>query len=203
VVFLAGVAATGEAGAASFEKGVIPMLMRCTRPRMCFLIMAAVMMFGLSGCERQEAVPPAPEQPTAAPEEPVEPAAAAPAEETAEPEPKAPAEPAAPEPKVEEPETEPEPVAEPAEPEPAEGDTVLDPVTKMKALPLLVAADKFDGKEDKIIARCASCALGMDGKKEHSLEFMDYTFHFCTADCRKKFGEDLVKSVLALKIPED
>jgi len=86
--------------------------------------------------------------------------------------------------------------------ESTEGDTALDPMSKVKATALLVAADKFDGKEDKIIARCASCALGMDGKEEHSLEFMDYTFHFCNADCQKRFGKDIAKSVLELKIPD-
>ena len=36
-----------------------------------------------------------------------------------------------------------------------------------------------------------------------ALEFMDYTFYFCSAGCKKGFGEDVAKSVLALKIPDD
>ena len=66
----------------------------------------------------------------------------------------------------------------------------------------LAEADKLDGTSDKIVHRCASCALGMDGKSEHSLEVMDYTLHFCSGHCKEGFAENVTKSILDLKIPE-
>lgn len=67
----------------------------------------------------------------------------------------------------------------------------------------LAEADKLDGAEDKMVRRCASCALGMDGKSEHSLEVSGYTLHFCTSHCKEGFAQNVSKSVLSLKIPEN
>ena len=66
----------------------------------------------------------------------------------------------------------------------------------------LALADKLDGKVDKIVHRCANCALGMDGKPEFSLEAAGYTLHFCTERCRDSFGKDLANAILKLEIPE-
>jgi len=66
----------------------------------------------------------------------------------------------------------------------------------------LAKADLLDGTADKIVTRCASCALGMDGTAEHALKVLDYTLHFCTPGCAQRFGENLTESVLAMKIPE-
>lgn len=66
---------------------------------------------------------------------------------------------------------------------------------------ILAKADALDGQSDKIVLRCASCALGMDGSKEHSVRVGDYTMYFCADDCNKAFSEDIAKSVLGLKVP--
>ena len=66
----------------------------------------------------------------------------------------------------------------------------------------LAAADMFDGKTDKIVSKCPSCALGMDGKSEHALEVVGYELYFCSEKCKTGFGEDLTKAILDLKIPE-
>ena len=67
----------------------------------------------------------------------------------------------------------------------------------------LAEADEFDGKTDKVVSKCASCTLGMDGKSEHALEVSGYTLHFCSEDCKTGFEKDTTKAILALKIPED
>ena len=66
----------------------------------------------------------------------------------------------------------------------------------------LAKADLLDGKADKIVTRCAGCALKMDGSSEHTLKVKDYTLYFCREECAKTFAEDTTKAVLALEIPE-
>jgi hypothetical protein len=67
----------------------------------------------------------------------------------------------------------------------------------------LAKADKLDGTTDKIVHRCAVCALGMDGKSELALEVADYTLHFCSEGCRKAFSKNVTKSILDLEIPQE
>ncbi len=67
----------------------------------------------------------------------------------------------------------------------------------------LAEADALDGKTDKVVSKCAGCALGMDGKSEHALEVSGYTLHFCSEDCKTGFEKDTTKAILALKIPKD
>jgi YHS domain-containing protein len=78
----------------------------------------------------------------------------------------------------------------------------VDAVTKAAVEAKLTEADEFDGKTDKVVSKCASCALGMDGKSEHALEVSGYTLHFCSEDCKTGFEKDTTKAILALKIPE-
>ena len=40
-------------------------------------------------------------------------------------------------------------------------------------------ADAVDGKVDKIVSKCAGCALGMDGKADHAVKVGEYTLHLC------------------------
>ena len=75
--------------------------------------------------------------------------------------------------------------------------------TKAAVEAKLAEADEFDGKTDKVVSKCASCTLGMDGKSEHALEVSGYTLHFCSEDCKTGFEKDTTKAILALKIPED
>ena len=67
----------------------------------------------------------------------------------------------------------------------------------------LAEADGLDGKTDKVVSKCAGCALEKDGKSEHALEVSGYTLHFCSEDCKTGFEKDMTKAILALKIPKD
>ena len=78
----------------------------------------------------------------------------------------------------------------------------IDPADEELILPVLAAADKLDGKEDKIVMRCASCALSMNGKPEHTIDVLGYTMYFCGSGCVERFSKDVTSSVLSLSIPE-
>ena len=93
----------------------------------------------------------------------------------------------------------PEVKAEPAKANAAENDTEIQANVEAK----LAEADELDGTIDKIVQRCASCALGMDGKSEHALEVSGYTLYFCSGPCKEGFAKDPTKSILDLEIPED
>ena len=67
---------------------------------------------------------------------------------------------------------------------------------------VLAKADKFDGAADKIVSKCSSCGLGMDGKAEHAVSAHGYTLHFCSDGCKTGFSQDLDTSLLALKVPD-
>ncbi len=75
--------------------------------------------------------------------------------------------------------------------------------TKAAVQAKLAGADKFDGKSDKVVSKCPSCALGMDGKSEYALEVSGYKLHFCSEDCKTGFEKNTTKAILALKIPEE
>jgi len=66
----------------------------------------------------------------------------------------------------------------------------------------LAKADAVDGKTDKVVHKCAGCALGMDGSPAHSLQVQDYTMHFCKEGCLAPFKADPAKELTALKIRE-
>lgn len=68
---------------------------------------------------------------------------------------------------------------------------------------MLAKADLVDGKADKIVTKCATCAFKMDGSSDHTLTSSGYTLYFCTEECAKKFSENMTESILAMKIPED
>jgi YHS domain-containing protein len=67
----------------------------------------------------------------------------------------------------------------------------------------LSEADALDGKTDKIIARCATCKLSMDGSDKHKLEVAGYTMYFCKASCMEEFAKDTTEAVLAMEIPKE
>ncbi len=54
----------------------------------------------------------------------------------------------------------------------------------------LAEADKADGAEDKVVHKCATCALKMDGSKEHSVSIEGYEVHACSADCKHMIEQD-------------
>ena len=67
----------------------------------------------------------------------------------------------------------------------------------------LKEADALDGKTDKIIVRCASCELGMDGSKDNTVQVAGYTLYFCADKCKEGFAKDIEKAVLAMKMPTE
>lgn len=71
------------------------------------------------------------------------------------------------------------------------------------ALKKLAEADKLDGKEDKVIVRCYSCALGMDGKPVYKAKAGGYTLHFCTGMCCKHFEKDAEKMIGETEMPSE
>ena len=81
--------------------------------------------------------------------------------------------------------------------EPQEADDAVN----AKVVAKLAQADLVDGTEDKIVSKCPSCALAMDGKPEHALEVSGYTLHFCSADCKEGFAKDTTQSILAMELP--
>jgi YHS domain-containing protein len=65
----------------------------------------------------------------------------------------------------------------------------------------LAKADAFDGKTDKIVSKCPSCKLQMDGKSEFAAQVSGYTLHFCSEKCKGEFTKDTTKSIKELVIP--
>jgi L-aminopeptidase/D-esterase-like protein len=95
-------------------------------------------------------------------------------------------------------ETAAEPVAEPVAEEIVAAVFEMTPDLEVK----LAAADLLDGAEDKVVARCPGCGLAMDGSAEHAAHAGDYALHFCTAECKDAFSEDLAGSLMAMALPE-
>ena len=67
---------------------------------------------------------------------------------------------------------------------------------------VLAKADAVDGTIDKVVHRCAGCALGMDGMAKHSMKVGGYTMHFCKEGCLAMFSDDTEKAILALKVKD-
>ncbi len=81
------------------------------------------------------------------------------------------------------------------------GDVSIDIKAPSGAETILLSADAIDGTSDKIVSKCAGCALGMDGKSEFALQSHGYTLYFCSAECKDGFAKDMEASVLAIKVP--
>ncbi len=71
------------------------------------------------------------------------------------------------------------------------------------ALVLLAKADAVDGAADKVVSKCATCMLGMDGTPELSASYGEYKLHFCSEHCKESFTKDPEQALLALKFPEE
>jgi hypothetical protein len=70
------------------------------------------------------------------------------------------------------------------------------------ALAVLAKADAADGKADKVVSKCLTCMLGMEGRPENAATYGKFTLHFCSTTCKEKFLKDPEKAVLALKFPD-
>jgi len=68
---------------------------------------------------------------------------------------------------------------------------------------ILAGADRVDGAADHVVSRCAGCQLHMQGNEAHALQMGAYAMHFCSEDCKTRFGKEVEKSVLALEIPAE
>ncbi len=70
------------------------------------------------------------------------------------------------------------------------------------ALAKMAEADQFDGTVDHLVAKCAACALQMDGKPEYGIKLGDYTMHFCSEACRKNYSKDPESKLAQLTVPQ-
>jgi YHS domain-containing protein len=66
----------------------------------------------------------------------------------------------------------------------------------------LASADALDGETDKVVAKCAACALRMDGSADLALNHAGYAMHFCSDGCKQRFEKDPVDEILAMDVPE-
>jgi YHS domain-containing protein len=67
------------------------------------------------------------------------------------------------------------------------------------SLEILAKADASDGSVDKVVSKCVTCRLGMEGKPEYSVSYGGYAVHLCSAECKKTFSEDPEKALQSLK----
>ena len=67
----------------------------------------------------------------------------------------------------------------------------------------LAAADAYDGTTDKIVSKCLTCGLKMEGSDEHAVTVEGYAVHLCGPECATKFKEDTTKAILALQVPKE
>lgn len=74
-------------------------------------------------------------------------------------------------------------------------------MSKADLAALLVAADRADGSEDKVVFRCAVCGLAMDGSAEITSTWQGYDFHHCSEHCRELFDRDPEKILTRLELP--
>lgn len=89
----------------------------------------------------------------------------------------------------------------PTTPAAAPAANTLSPVTE-ETIAKLAKADAKDGAVDKVVHRCAGCALGMDGEDKWPLQVQDYTMHFCKQACLDRYAKDPAKAIAALKIKD-
>jgi YHS domain-containing protein len=73
-------------------------------------------------------------------------------------------------------------------------------LTEAQVASKLAAADAADGHVDKVVAKCASCRLGMDGDPQYTSVHAGYTLHFCSPECKQRFDADPLKVIA--KLPE-
>jgi hypothetical protein len=71
------------------------------------------------------------------------------------------------------------------------------------ALAVLAKADAADGKVDKVVSKCLTCMLGMEGRPENAATYGEFALHFCSNTCKEAFLSDPEKVALALKFPSN
>ena len=69
-----------------------------------------------------------------------------------------------------------------------------------EVLARLAQADAADGKTDKLVEKCAGCALNMAGKPDKELAVGDYKMHLCSDRCLEAFRADPNGQIMAMKM---
>ena len=87
-----------------------------------------------------------------------------------------------------------------APPTPEQGASQVDRGAALLAA--VAKADAADGTVDKVVSKCVTCMLGMEGKPEFATAWGEYTVHLCSAECKETFTKDPEKALLALKFPD-
>jgi YHS domain-containing protein len=75
------------------------------------------------------------------------------------------------------------------------------PADQATVLARLVAADKLDGVEDKVVTKCYLCGLGMDGEEKFAAEYEGYTVHLCSDHCLEEFNKDPASVIAQTDVP--
>lgn len=73
-------------------------------------------------------------------------------------------------------------------------DQALDPALSAA----LAAADAADGKTDRVVSKCMTCSLHMDGEEKYSAEAHGYTMHLCSENCLFRFERNPDRAIRAL-----
>ncbi len=66
---------------------------------------------------------------------------------------------------------------------------------------ILAKADAKDGMTDKVVTKCVTCMLGMDGEADYSVKIDEYEVHLCSPDCKKFFEQNPEKALKNLNLP--
>ena len=91
-----------------------------------------------------------------------------------------------------------QPTSPPPSPTATEAPAAPAPLTE-EARAKLAQADAADGQVDHVVSKCVTCGLAMKGKVAYAATVEGYTFHLCSADCKRFFEKDPAKMLLALK----
>ncbi len=67
------------------------------------------------------------------------------------------------------------------------------------ALDSLEKADAADGSADRVVSKCVTCKLHMEGKAEYSVSYGEYTVHLCSDYCKSSFVKEPEKALLNLE----
>jgi hypothetical protein len=78
----------------------------------------------------------------------------------------------------------------------------ISPEAEAAMVAVLEKADAFDGSADRVVQKCANCALMMDGNPEFTTEVVGFEMHFCSDECKDGFSEGVEEKLVALEIPD-
>ena len=73
---------------------------------------------------------------------------------------------------------------------------VVDRIEEVQAT--LAYADGVDGSEDKVVSKCLSCQLHMNGDHHYAVHVEGYEVQLCSDSCQKAFSDDPAGITLAI-----